>query len=55
MNLSEAKQKRDAARALMNAAKQGSKKWRDAEEDLDFWVGKVAMLDVMAKRLGGAA
>lgn len=50
--LQQAEEKRDAARAAMNAAKPGSRKWSEAEEDLDFWVGKVAMLDVMARRPG---
>ena len=36
---------RDQARARMNASKAGSKKWRDAEEDLNFWQGKVANLE----------
>lgn len=53
--LLEAQAKREEARARMNAARVGSKAWRDAEDDLQFWIGKVAMLDVMAKRLGGAA
>ena len=35
---------RDAARIAMNAAKIGSRKWRDAEEALNFWQGKVAFL-----------
>lgn len=34
---------RDEARARMLAAKPGSKKWRDAEEDLNFWQGRAAM------------
>ncbi len=33
---------RDNARAAMNAARAGSRKWREAEEDLNFWQGKVA-------------
>lgn len=36
---------RNEARARMNAAKAGSRKWRDAEEDLNFWIGKVANLE----------
>lgn len=34
---------RDEARARMLAAKPGTKKWREAEEDLNFWQGRVAM------------
>lgn len=30
------------ARARMNDAKPGTRKWREAEEDLNFWQGKVA-------------
>ena len=42
---------RNAARAAMNAAKQGTRKWRDAEEDLNFWIGKVANLEAARGRL----
>jgi len=48
--LQKAEQARDEARARMNAAKQFSKKWREAEEDYEFWSNKVAMLDVMQRR-----
>lgn len=36
---------RDAARAAMNAARMGTRKWREAEEDLNFWQGKVANME----------
>lgn len=42
--LAEAIAERDAARARMNAARVGSKTWRAAGQDLDFWMGKVAAL-----------
>lgn len=35
---------RDAARARMENAPRFSPKWRQAEEDLCFWQGKVAFL-----------
>lgn len=47
--LIEATTKRDEARARMNAARIGSRAWRDAEEDVEFWSNKAAMLDVMAR------
>lgn len=49
-NFEQAIQARDEAKARMAAAKQFSKKWREAEEDYEFWSNKVAMLDVMQKR-----
>lgn len=42
--LESATRQRDAARAKMNAAKMGSRKWMDAEEELNFWQSKVAFL-----------
>jgi hypothetical protein len=49
MTLNEAIQNREAARAQFNAAT--TRKARiQAEEDLNFWQGKVAMLAVMAER-----
>lgn len=44
-DLAAAVSNRNAARAAMNAAKPGSRKWRDAEEDLNFWSGKIANLE----------
>lgn len=49
--LIEAQAKRDEARAKFDAARIGTRAWREAEEDLQFWIGKVAMLDVMARRV----
>lgn len=43
--LETATRNRDAARAAMSAAREGSKKWREAEEDLNFWMGKVANME----------
>jgi hypothetical protein len=49
MTLNEAIQNREAARAQFNAAT--TRKARiQAEEDLNFWQGKVAMLALMAER-----
>ena len=36
---------RDAARAAMNAARKFTARWREAEEDLNFWQGKVANME----------
>ena len=33
-----------------NAAKPFTKKWREAEEDLNFWQGKVANLEAAARQ-----
>ena len=46
--LNEAIKNRDEARNAMNAAKVNSKKWREAEEDLNFWSSKVANLEALA-------
>lgn len=48
--LNQALQKRDDAKAKMNACKHGTKKWRKAEDLLNFWQSKVAMLGVIEKR-----
>lgn len=48
--LNEATKSLNEARQLMNSKKHGSKAWRDAEETLNFWQGKVAMLEVMKKQ-----
>ena len=48
--LENAKNNREEARNKMNTAKVGSKAWREAEEELNFWQGKVAMLEIMADR-----
>ena len=47
--LKQALENRDAARKQFEAAKPGSKKWRDAEEDLNFWSSKVANLEALAR------
>lgn len=47
IELAEAKAAREVARAAMNAAKLGSKKWIAAEEDLNWWQGRVAYLECM--------
>ena len=49
MTLNEATTAREAARAQFNAAKT-AKARREAEETLNFWQGKVAMLDAMAAK-----
>jgi hypothetical protein len=43
--LADAEGKRDAARKRMNDAKEGSRAWHDAADDLNFWQGKVANMD----------
>ena len=43
MENTEATTKRDEARKLLNSLKFGTKAWREAEEDLNFWIGRVAM------------
>lgn len=43
--LAEAIARRTEARMLYTSAVVGSKSWRDAEENLNFWQGKVAALD----------
>ena len=42
--LTEATTNRDNARHAYNTTKVGSKAWRQASEELDFWTGRVAML-----------
>jgi hypothetical protein len=49
--LASATTSRDNARAAMNAARVGSRKWRDAEEDLNFWQGKVANMQAAVASL----
>lgn len=44
--LAEATAERDNARADLDAAKVGSKTWRTAAEDYEFWSNKVASLMV---------
>lgn len=45
--LSEANDAIGAARDAMNAARVGSKAWRDASEDLDWWIGRKAFVTAM--------
>jgi len=40
--LEEAEGERNEARAAFNAATVGTKKWRKAENDLNWWIGRVA-------------
>ena len=54
IELATATQKRDAARATMNATKAGTRAWLSAEEDLDFWQGKVANLEAAVAGLQGS-
>lgn len=42
------------ARMQMGAAKVGSRKWLQAEEDLHFWQGKIANMEAALAHLGGA-
>lgn len=51
--LTDAISRRDAARAAFNTARAGSKAWRDAGDDLDFWIGKVANMEAAASFHGG--
>lgn len=46
--LAEAIANRTEARWLFTSAVVGTKVWREAEETLNFWQGKVAALDAMA-------
>jgi hypothetical protein len=43
--LADAVKSRDAARAAMNTAKKFTARWREAEEGLNFWQGKVANME----------
>ena len=45
--IEEAKAKSEEARTAMNTAKKYSKKWREAEEDLNYWQGKAATYEAM--------
>lgn len=45
--LEEARANCEKYRTAMHAAKIGSKKWREAEEDLSFWQGKAANFGAM--------
>ena len=38
---------RDNARNIFESLKPNTKKWREAEEDLNFWQSKVAMIEAM--------
>jgi len=46
-SLANAINSRDNARAEMNRFKVGSRRWLDAEDDLNFWQGKVANLQAL--------
>ncbi len=45
--LEEAVRMQGAARAQMDAARKGSRKWAEAADALDFWGGKVTMLKIL--------
>lgn len=47
--LIEATTNRDNARTQFNSLKPGTKAWRLAEEDLNFWQGKVAAAQITAR------
>lgn len=34
----------------MNRARRGSRAWREAEENLNFWQGRVVMLELLQKK-----
>jgi hypothetical protein len=42
--LQNARLQTDAARSAMNTERVGSRKWRDAVNDLEFWTNKSATL-----------
>lgn len=42
--IDEATAKIEQSRAAFNAARPGSKAWREASEDLNFWQGRRAMI-----------
>lgn len=48
--LAEAIARRSEARCAFASTVVGSSAWRQAEEDLNFWQGKVAALDAVASR-----
>ena len=50
MTINQAIKNRDEARTQMNAHKIGTKQWIDAEENLNFWQGKVAHLEAIGER-----
>ena len=41
---------RETSRDKMNNSEVGTPTWREAEETLNFWQGKVAMLEIMKSR-----
>lgn len=47
MTLKTATTERDNARNIFESLKPRTKKWREAEEDLNFWQSKVAMIEAM--------
>jgi hypothetical protein len=47
--LAEAIRERDAARERFNATQRFSKAWRNAEEELNAWMSKVAFLSAPAE------
>lgn len=50
MTLQTALSERDAAKVKFDSLKPGGRKWREAEEDLNFWQSKVANLEALARR-----
>lgn len=48
--LKEAERMRDTARAKFETSRPGTKAWRRAEEELNYWIGKVATLATDAGR-----
>ena len=45
--LNDARLERSKARLEMNIHRFGTKAWRNAEDDLNFWQGKVANLEAL--------
>ena len=50
MTLEQAIMERDRSRKVMNNYKHGTKKWRKAEDNLNYWQGKIAMLEIMERK-----
>lgn len=47
--LEQAKDQREMARAQFLQSKRGTKAWRTAEEDLNWWQGRVVALESLTK------
>jgi hypothetical protein len=48
--IAHAKKEREAAMQAMNTAQKYTRAWREAEENLNFWQGKLANLEAFANK-----